>query len=229
MNEKRRSTQTPIYVCHTTDCTKDIYEESPGPWYRWIFDVMCGSARKKWYARQYGMNVHEIISTLVSPTQVRSICFLQLTVFYVLNKRSTRLPRYRECKVSLFAITCDCCPFDLEEIFSFFFRCFDRNERCECKIKNHFYSNYANTRRINVCTVSTFTVYAKGRRNSERNSIFHHCAGILRVRGTFVNGPDNDTRSLQRDTTRSYLQLETFSCAQNKIRYRGINDSLSSV
>ncbi|XP_076620125.1 phosphodiesterase 8 isoform X1 [Colletes latitarsis] len=69
MNDKRRSTQTQIYVCHATDCADVIREEPTRPWYSWIFDVLCGRDQKKWYASKRKIEVHEALPTLVLPTQ----------------------------------------------------------------------------------------------------------------------------------------------------------------
>ncbi|XP_017795961.1 PREDICTED: high affinity cAMP-specific and IBMX-insensitive 3',5'-cyclic phosphodiesterase 8A-like isoform X2 [Habropoda laboriosa] len=70
MNDnKRRSTQLTIYICPST-YEPNAHAEQPSSWYSWIFDALCGSVRKKWYASR--SNVHEnggIPSSLVVSEQ----------------------------------------------------------------------------------------------------------------------------------------------------------------
>ncbi|XP_015432489.1 PREDICTED: high affinity cAMP-specific and IBMX-insensitive 3',5'-cyclic phosphodiesterase 8A [Dufourea novaeangliae] len=71
MNDKRRSTQAPIYICHATICTEEIQSELSRSWYSWILNAMCGRVRKKWHASKSRMYVNGTPSSLVLPTQKR--------------------------------------------------------------------------------------------------------------------------------------------------------------
>ncbi|XP_076675891.1 phosphodiesterase 8 isoform X2 [Andrena cerasifolii] len=65
MNDKRRSTQTPIYVCHTIEPEEVVHGEPSRSWYSWIFDAICGGVWKKWHASKRGMCVDRAPPSLV--------------------------------------------------------------------------------------------------------------------------------------------------------------------
>lgn len=57
MNETRRSTQMPIYVCRSVDDT-EIHVGLSRSWYNWVFDALCGNVEKKWHANGNGIYVN---------------------------------------------------------------------------------------------------------------------------------------------------------------------------
>lgn len=69
MNDKRRSTQPPIYVCNSlTD--NEIHKEFSSSWYESFCGIMCGRLRKKCNMGRNKLYVKEASPPLVLPVQV---------------------------------------------------------------------------------------------------------------------------------------------------------------